>query len=147
MSTTYTIIKQAELPHTKIQLRSDGIIQFFYGDYVHYNMDISQEVENAMMPVTEGITYMSLRIAGKQSSMAIKVMQYLSRGRGCLLTLADAFVIKSLLQRILAKIYLSFAKPYVPTKFFGNVEDAEAWLKSLDKNKLKEIHKQNLNRV
>ncbi|HKC67287.1 MAG TPA: hypothetical protein VKG26_03605 [Bacteroidia bacterium] len=147
MSTTYTILKQKELPHTKIQLRDDGIIQFFYGDYVHYNMDISQEVENEMMAVTEGVTYMSLRVAGKQSSMAIKVMQYLSRGRGCLLTLADAFVIKSIFQRILAKIYMSFAKPYVPTKFFGTIEDAENWLKSLDKNKLKEIHKQNLNKV
>ena len=147
MSTTYTILKQKELPHTKIQLRDDGIIQFFYGDYVHYNMDISQEVENEMMAVTEGGTYMSLRVAGKQSSMAIKVMQYLSRGRGCLLTLADAFVIKSIFQRILAKIYMSFAKPYVPTKFFGTIEDAENWLKSLDKNKLKEIHKQNLNKV
>jgi hypothetical protein len=144
---TYQIIKKDELPHTKIELRNDGIIQFFYGDYVHYNVDVSQEVENTVMTVTEGETYMSLRIAGKQSSIAIKVMQYLSRGRGCLLTLADAFVIKSLLQRILAKIYLSIAKPYVPTQFFENIEDAEAWLKSLDKNKLKEIHKLNLNRV
>jgi len=144
---TYRIIKKVDLPHTKIELRDDGIIQFFYGDDVHYNMEISQEVENEMMAVTEGVTYMSLRVAGKKSSMAIKVMQYLSRGRGCLLTLADAFVIKSLFQRILAKIYMSLAKPYVPTKFFENVEDAEAWLKSLNKNELKEIHKLNLNRV
>ncbi|HXU28195.1 MAG TPA: hypothetical protein VN698_13270, partial [Bacteroidia bacterium] len=144
---TYRIIKKADLPHTKIELRDDGIIQFFYGDDVHYNMEISQEVENEMMAVTEGVTYMSLRVAGKKSSMAIKVMQYLSRGRGCLLTLADAFVIKSLFQRILAKIYMSLAKPYVPTKFFENVEEAETWVKSLNKNELKEIHKLNLNRV
>jgi len=143
----YNVIKKVDLPHTRVELRDDGIIQFFYGDYVHYNVDVSQEVENVVMTLTEGETYMSLRIAGKQSSIAIKVMQYLSRGRGCLLTLADAFVIKSLLQRILAKIYLSIAKPYVPTKFFENVEDAETWLKSLDKKKLKEIHKLNLNRV
>jgi len=52
-----------------------------------------------------------------------------------------------LFQRILAKIYMSVAKPYVPTKFFENVADAEAWLKSLNKNELKEIHKLNLNRV
>ena len=143
----YSVIKKVDLPHTRIELRDDGIIQFFYGDYVYYDMDVSQEVENVVMDVTKGVVQMSLRIAGKQSSMALSVMKYLSRGRGCLFTLADAFVIKSLLQRILAKIYLSIAKPYVPTKFFENVEDAEAWLKSLDKNKLKEIHKLNLNRV
>jgi len=144
---TYNIIKKVDLPHTRVELREDGIIQFHYGNSVHYNTEIAQEVENVVMSVAANETYMSLRIAGKHSSIAINVMQYLSRGRGCLLTLADAFVIKSLLQRILAKIYLSILKPYVPTKFFENVEDAEAWLKSLDKNKLKENHKLNLNRV
>ena len=145
--TSYKIINKVDLPHTKIELRDDGIIQFFYGDYIYYDMDVSQEVENVVMDVTKGVVQMSLRVAGKQSSMALSVMKYLSRGRGCLFTLADAFVIKSIFQRILAKIYMSFAKPYVPTKFFSNIQDAEVWLKSLDKNKLKNIHKLNLSRV
>ncbi|MEO8759800.1 MAG: hypothetical protein ABI388_02080 [Bacteroidia bacterium] len=146
-TTTYNIIKKTDLPHTRIELRDDGIIQFFYGNSIHYNAEISQEVENAVMDITKGDVYMSLRIAGKKSSIAPSVMSYLSRGRGCLLTLADAFVIQSFLQRMLAKIYLSIAKPYVPTKFFEKAEEAEAWLKSLDKNKLKGIHKLNLDRV
>ena len=145
--TTYRVIKKTDLPHTRVELRDDGIIQFFYGSAVHYNTEIAQEVENVVLDITKGETYMSLRIAGKRSSIAIKVMGYLSRGRGCLLTLADAFVIKSFFQRILARIYLSIAKPYVPTRFFEKVEDAEAWLKSLNKHELKEIHKLNLNRV
>ncbi len=144
---SYKILNTVKLPHTKIELRDDGIIQFFYGDYVLYTSEIAQEVENAVMSVTKGRVYMSLRIAGKQSSMGMKVMRYLSRGRGCLFTLADAFVIKSFLQRILAKIYISVAKPYVPTKFFKKPEDAEVWLKLLNTHELKQIHKLNLNRV
>ena len=142
-----TIVKRESLPHTVIELRDDGIIQFFYGDYVFYNTKVAQEVENEVMAITRGQVYMSLRIAGNQSSMDLKVMRYLSRGRGCLFTLADAFVIKSFLQRILAKIYVSVAKPYVPTKFFETVKEAEAWLKSLNSNELKKIHKLNLSRV
>jgi hypothetical protein len=143
----YLIIKKTDLPHTRVELRDDGIIQFFYGNAVHYTPDIAQEVENVVIAVTGGETYLSLRIAGKRSSVALKVMSYLSRGRGCLLTLADAFVITSYFQRILAKIYLNIAKPYVPTKFFENIADAESWLRSLNKNELKQIHKLNLNRV
>jgi hypothetical protein len=143
----HSIIKKENLPHTVIELRDDGIIQFFYGDYVFYNSKIAQEVENAVMSITKGQVYMSLRIAGNQSGIDLKVMRYLSRGRGCLFTLADAFVIKSLLQRVLARIYMGVTKPYVPTKFFKKTEEAEAWLKSLNINELKQIHKLNLNRV
>ena len=143
----YTIVKKENLPHTVIELRDDGIIQFFYGDYVMYNTKISQEVENSVMAITKGQVFMSLRIAGNQSGMDLKVMRYLSRGRGCLFTLADAFVIKSFFQRILARIYMSFSKPYVPTKFFKKIKDAEAWLKTLNVQELKQIHKLNLERV
>src|ERR1700758_5513730 len=115
---SYKIIATQNLPHTVIELRDDGIIQFFYGDYIFYNMEKSQEVENIVAALTKEETCLSLRIAGNQSSMALDVMKYLSRGRGCLFTLADAFVIKSVTQRILAKIYMSFNKPYVPTRFF-----------------------------
>ena len=138
---TYTVIKRVILPHTKVELRDDGIIQFFYGDYVFYNMEKAQEVENVVAEITKEETCLSLRVAGKQSSMDLTVMKYLSRGRGCLFTLADAFVITSLMQRILAKIYITFNKPYVPTRFFSNMEDAEKWIKSLNKAELKRIHK------
>ncbi len=143
----YQIIKKVDLPHTRIELRDDGIIQFYYGDYVFYNMEKSQEVENIVADITKEETCLSLRIAGKQSSMALNVMKYLSRGRGCLFTLADAFVIRSAVQRVLAKIYMTFNKPYVPTRFFGKVEDAEQWLKSLNKQELKRIHKLKLQNV
>ena len=144
---TYRIIKKVDLPHTKIELRDDDVIQFFYGDYVHYNTKIAQEVEDVVIQMIEDKTYVSLRIAGRQSSISLKLMDYLSRGRGCLLTLADAFVIQSFIHRVLAKIYLKFSKPYVPTRFFENVTDAETWLKSLDKNMLKSNHKLNITRV
>jgi hypothetical protein len=143
----YKIIKKVDLPHTQIELRNDGIIQFYYGDYVFYNMEKSQEVENIVAELTREETCLSLRIAGKQTSMALSVMKYLSRGRGCLFTLADAFVIKSFVQRILAKIYIIFNKPYVPTRFFSNVNEAESWLKSLNKVELKKIHKLKLQNV
>ena len=147
MKVPHKIIASKNLPHTVIELRDDGIIQFFYGDYIFYNMEKSQEVENIVAELTKEETCLSLRIAGKQSSMALDVMKYLSRGRGCLFTLADAFVIKSLTQRILAKIYMSVNKPYAPTRFFKKTEDAEAWLKSLNKFELKEIHKSKFKKV
>jgi len=45
--------------------------------------------------------------------------------------MADAFVIKSLSQKIVANLMIKINKPSVPTRFFDKIEDAEKWLLSL----------------
>ncbi len=142
MSTAgYKIIDKHELPQTKVELRDDGIIQFFYDENTEYTMDHTKALEAVVEKLTKGVTHMSLRIAGKYTSMDTELMKYLSRGRGTLFTLADAFVIHSLAQRILANFYLHINKPILPTKVFNKVEEAEAWLLSLDKEDLARRHK------
>lgn len=42
---------------------------------------------------------------------------------------ADAFVIKSMAQKILANFYLKINSPERPTKFFNNREEAYNWIK------------------
>lgn len=42
---------------------------------------------------------------------------------------ADAFVIKSMAQKILANFYIKINKPERPTKFFNNKDEAINWLK------------------
>lgn len=43
-------------------------------------------------------------------------------------TLATAFVLKSLPQKILASMYLKIIKPQIPTQFFKSEKDALNWL-------------------
>lgn len=42
---------------------------------------------------------------------------------------ADAFVLNSIAQKILANFYVKINKPERPTKFFNNSEEALIWLK------------------
>ena len=44
---------------------------------------------------------------------------------------ADAFVINSLPQKIIANLVMKTSTPTVPTKFFSTLEEAESWLRSL----------------
>lgn len=46
-------------------------------------------------------------------------------------TIADAIVISSFSQKILADFYLKFNKPEKPTRIFSNVESALLWVKEL----------------
>jgi len=42
---------------------------------------------------------------------------------------ADAFVLNSIAQKILANFYVKINKPERPTKFFNNLDEASIWLK------------------
>jgi hypothetical protein len=143
----YTIIKEVKLQHTLVKLRSDGIIQFEYGDHVHYGMAETQELEDVVKEITNDVAHRSLRITGKYSSTDIEIMRYLAKGRGALFTLADAFILHSSTQRVLANFYMKIQRPYVPTAFFDTVEEAEAWLKSLDQRELEEMNRKNKLRI
>jgi hypothetical protein len=138
---SYKIIEKLDLAHTKIELRDDGIIQFFYGDNINYTMKETEELENAVAKITNGVVHKSLRVAGKFSNIDIEVMKYLSRGRGTLFTLADSFVLHSMPQKLLANFYLKINKPVLPTKFFTKINEADKWLQSLDQEELERMHK------
>lgn len=56
-------------------------------------------------------------------------VKHLARNENNPLCLADAFVLKSLPQRLLAHFYKVFVKPERPTGFFKKQEDALEWLK------------------
>jgi hypothetical protein len=141
MTQTPKIIESRVVGQTKVELRDDGIIQFFYGEDTEYTMAETRELEEAIVEMTKGVTHMSLRVAGKFTSVDTEVMKYLSRGRGALFTLADAFVIHSVSQRILANFYLNISRPILPTRVFTDIKEAEAWLLSLDREDLARRHK------
>jgi hypothetical protein len=141
MKNAPNIIESRVVGPTKVELRSDGIIQFFYGDNMEYTMAETKALEEAVQEMTKGEIPMSLRIAAKYTSVDTEVMKYLSRGRGTLFTLADAFVIHSVSQRILANFYLNISRPILPTKVFTDTSQAEDWLLSLDKEDIIRRHR------
>lgn len=53
---------------------------------------------------------------------------------------ADAFIIHSLPQKIIANGYLKINKPAVPTKFFNEVDKAKEWIEKLKIIESKPIH-------
>lgn len=52
---------------------------------------------------------------------------------GSIYKLADAFVIHSFSQKLVANFYMNFHKPVVPTKFFNDLGSAREWLDQLKK--------------
>lgn len=64
----------------------------------------------------------------------VELMNYISRNKNNPYSVADAFVISSISQSILANFYSKINRPERPTKFFTKHEDALDWLKQFFTN-------------
>ncbi|MDF2449327.1 MAG: hypothetical protein K0R26_1831 [Bacteroidota bacterium] len=70
-----------------------------------------------------------LVLCAEQASTNIDLLNTLSKKAFNPYSSADAFVLKSMSQKILANFYLKINKPERPTKFFNDSETALTWLK------------------
>lgn len=70
-----------------------------------------------------------LVICAENASTNTELLKVLSKDQNNPFSKADAFVIESMAQKILANFYIRIFKPERPTKFFNTKNEAVAWLK------------------
>jgi hypothetical protein len=69
-----------------------------------------------------------LVLCKEHSNTNIELLNVIAKNENNPYSKADAFVIKSMAQRILANFYIKIHKPERPTKFFNSKEEAIMWL-------------------
>ena len=77
-----------------------------------------------------GIKTPTLVIAHESAMVESDVFKNISNNVSNPYSTADAFVIKSIAQRILSNFYLKVSRPERPTRFFNDKEEAITWLKN-----------------
>jgi hypothetical protein len=113
---------------SKVALRPDGILHlsiksdelFFVKDY-HDLMDAAFKIGN-------GKKFLNLITVGKHTTPDHHSRVLSTSKEGSVYKRADAFVICSLSQKLIANFYMNFHKPFAPTRFFTEVEEAVKWL-------------------
>jgi hypothetical protein len=70
-----------------------------------------------------------LVLCAEHASTNSELLTTISKNKNNPYSKADAFVIKSMAQKILANFYIKINKPERPTKFFNNKDEAINWLK------------------
>lgn len=123
------IIKSVTFSHSVVALNPDGIIlvncldNFCY-DVVHIKdmlKGYEELIGNNKAPIMIiGQRYTTISAAARKFSATSEATRF---------SKAEAFVIHSLAQRILANFYLKMDKPLVPTTFHTSILSAEKWLK------------------
>lgn len=67
-------------------------------------------------------------ICGAYSSTDVEFTKHLAKNENNPYSLADAFVLKSIAQKLVANFYTKIVVPERPTKFFNSREDAFNWI-------------------
>lgn len=112
--------------------------KFIVRDSLYYEVEIFNNVDftvdDLKLLVNEqkenfNVKLPVLILCNEFSSTNLELMLAVSKNENNPYSKADAFVIKSLAQKILANFYLKINKPERPTKFFNKKEEALDWLK------------------
>ncbi len=119
-----------ELTHSTVTLRKDGVLQIDVNDNVDVGIDECVELTNAYQILIGDSKVPLLHIVGNYVTMDKDAREYSASEIGLKFSIAEAFVINSLPQKMLANFYMRVNKPAVPTKFFDSIEKAEEWLKN-----------------
>ncbi len=115
------ILEEIEDDILNIRLKDDAMVE--KSDMEEYLAAIKSEFN--------GRSFKNLVEFGSYSNVTPEARAYAGSAESNAFTLADAFVLHSLSQRILGNFYMKFDKPSKPTLIFSYREEALVWLRGL----------------
>lgn len=116
---------------SKVYLREDRILQIDIKPGHHFHSRDFLDLVDAAYKIGGGIKFKNLIVVGEHTVPDHDARELSTSEKGSRLKIADAFVINSTVQAMIANVYMRIHKPFVPTRFFKNKEDAVKWLKQI----------------
>ena len=120
--------------HSEILLRSDNIVQVNASDHVYSIADIKENTK-AIGDLTSNQKTLVLVITSEYSDIEPDARIFTSTPEAMKYSIAEAYVIKSLAQRLIANFMLNVRGFSVPLKFFNESDPAIEWLKTFNIDK------------
>lgn len=123
-------VKEIDLEKSVITLYDNRIVKIRFKDMVDFNLEDAIEANRTMYDFAEGNPFLSLvDTINVRSQMSTQAMAHFAKDpltKG--VRIAEAIVVDSLHNRILANFYIKFVKSHNPVKVFNNMDKAIAWL-------------------
>lgn len=124
-------IQELDLGHSILRMRHDGIVQVNFGNKTDLDVKEVREILAATGYLTQGKKALVMNVAGSQTSATSAARDFAATEEAAIYTLAEAYIVNNLAQKIIGNFYVNFHKPTVPTKIFTNETTAVNWLMSL----------------
>ncbi len=127
--TIISIIRNIDLDIANISIRSDGIMHVTMKNKEEFGIDEVKLIRRTRKELAQGKSYPILYTGDKLVLPTKEARAYMAEKSDQELAKAEAMIIKSLPQRMIASTYIRINKPKCPTRFFENESDAIEWLK------------------
>lgn len=122
------IIAKIDLGHTIFIQRSNGIVEAHCSDNFTYEIEhIKENLENLKRLSSNGKLLM-LNCLEPYTLLSSEARLFIAKGSQIDFIQAEAYVLQSLAQKLIATFFIRVDKPKVPTNFFVKKEEAEKWL-------------------
>lgn len=122
-----------DIGHTKISKRNDGIVRIVASNRNYSIMDI-QDIHATVNQINDGQKALLLLIADNYTTIDNAARQFLSTPEAGKHSIAEAYVIKSLAQRLILNFLIRVNGTPVPSRFFTDANEAEKWLLTFKTN-------------
>ncbi len=128
MNIEQVIVEKRSLRFSTVTLRTDGLMHFDFKSNSTLEVDDIKEVVEAVKEIGKGKLFANLITAGEYVTLGPGVREYSASEYANAQTIADAFVVSSLPEKLLANFYIKINKPPKPTRMFTDKNKAIAWL-------------------
>jgi hypothetical protein len=129
--TGVNILGEKHFDYASVRVRTDGIVQVNSKEDFVYTIEETVEVHKAINELTDEKMMLVLHVPGRYTSIDEETRRFIASKHGLRFTIAQAFVIGSMAQRIIANFFMKVNKPARPTRFFTSQGEAEKWLKAV----------------
>lgn len=123
-----TLSKKITFRNFEIEINDFGFYKVTVNESEEFTVDDLKKLVNAQKELG-GDKLPVLVLCAEHASTNSDLLKTISKNSNNPFSKADAFVIKSMAQKILANFYIKINKPERPTKFFNNKDEAINWLK------------------
>lgn len=123
-----TSSKSIVFENFRLTINEYGFYEVEVFDNVDFSVSDLKQLVNAQQEHFD-IQLPVLTLCREHANTNIELLNAVAKNKNNPYSKADAFVIKSMAQRILANFYIKIHKPERPTKFFSSKDDAILWLK------------------
>lgn len=123
-----TISKKITFNNFELHIHEYGFYEIVVNEKEEFKIEDLKNLVAAQLELG-GFILPVLVLCSEHATTDAELLNTLSKNINNPYSKADAFVIKSMAQKILANFYIKINKPERPTKFFNNKEDALIWLK------------------
>jgi hypothetical protein len=123
------ILEEKKFKAFSMYLREDGIMNTVFEDNILITIADVAEALNWVESLG-GKRYLNLFEGGYNTDFDVFVREYASSAEENNYTIADAIITTTLSLNMVAKFYIQFNKPHMPTKVFKRRDEAIRWLLS-----------------